>query len=123
MEKLIKELQIKIVEVKDTTEAIHAVSVGKGDAMFDLMPVVNYLMNQLQITNPDGTRTFVAIHLEARRLYILEGTVPQEAPPPGMFQQSLGILDENGRRIRYVYDDNDNKIRVDTGYQWTRTEE
>ena len=74
--------------------------------------------HQLQITNPDGSRTFVAIHLDARRLYILEGTVPANAPPPGLFQQSLGILDENGRRIRYRYDDNDRPYRIDVSEEW-----
>ena len=74
--------------------------------------------HQLQITNSDGSRTFVAIHREARRLYILEGTVPANAPPPGLFQQSLGILDEEGRRIRYRYDDNDRPYRVDVSEQW-----
>ncbi len=43
--------QIQIVEVENTTEAIHAVSIGKADALFDLMPVVNYIIAQLQITN------------------------------------------------------------------------
>ncbi len=42
---------VKVIEVKNTTEAINAVSVGRADAFFDLMPVVNYLMEQLQITN------------------------------------------------------------------------
>ena len=65
----------------------------------------------------------MAIHLNARRLYILEGTVPDEAPPPGLFQQSLGILDEDGRRIRYRYDENDNRVRIDTSYEWIRTED
>jgi len=79
--------------------------------------------HQLQITNLDGSRTFVAIHLNARRLYILEGTVPDDAPPPGLFQQSLGILDEDGLRLRYIYDENDNKVRVDTSYEWVGTED
>jgi PAS domain S-box-containing protein len=43
--------KIEIVEVENTTQAILAVSVGKADALFDLMPVVSYLMDQLQITN------------------------------------------------------------------------
>lgn len=78
--------------------------------------------HQLQITNPDGSRTFVAIHLHARRLYILEGTVPEDAPPPGMFQQSLGILDEHGLRVRYRYDENDRPVRVETPYEWIGAE-
>jgi len=49
--------KIEIVEVENTTQTIHSVSVGKADALFDVMPVVNYLMDQLQITNlkPGGT--------------------------------------------------------------------
>jgi PAS domain S-box-containing protein len=43
--------QITVVEVKDTTSAIHAVSTGKADALFDLMPVIEYISKQMQITN------------------------------------------------------------------------
>jgi ABC-type amino acid transport substrate-binding protein len=41
--------KIEIVEVENTTQAIHSVSVGKADALFDLMPVV--IMDQLQVKN------------------------------------------------------------------------
>jgi len=27
--------------------------------------------------------------------------VPERAPPPGLFQQSLSFLDEAGNRVRY----------------------
>jgi polar amino acid transport system substrate-binding protein len=43
--------QIEIVEVENTTESILAVSVGKADALFDIMPVVNYITKRLQVTN------------------------------------------------------------------------
>jgi two-component system, sensor histidine kinase and response regulator len=43
--------QVEVIDVRDTTEAIMAVSTGKADAMFDLMPVVNFITDQLQITN------------------------------------------------------------------------
>lgn len=90
-----------------------------GEVTYDAYAQVDGVPgHQLQITNPDGSRTFVAIHLDARRLYILEGTVPANAPPPGLFQQSLGILDENGRRIRYRYDENDRPYRVDVSEEW-----
>lgn len=86
-----------------------------GEITYDAYAQVDGIPgHQLQITNPDGSRTFIAIHLHARRLYILEATVPESAPPPGLFQQSLVILDENGKRIRYVYDDNDRPVRVET---------
>ena len=56
---------------------------------------------RIQLANPDRSQTFVAIHMHENRLYVLEGTVPAGAPPPGLFQQSLGFLDENGVRVRY----------------------
>jgi hypothetical protein len=36
------------------------------------------------------------------KLYILEGTVPAGSPEPGLFQQSLGWIDENGLGIWYT---------------------
>lgn len=55
----------------------------------------------LQMTNPDKTRTFAAIHQHAGRLYIHEATVPQGMPEPILFMQSLGWADEKGLAIRY----------------------
>ena len=57
--------------------------------------------NQLQLANPDGSRTFAAIHRHSTRLYILEATVPKGAPAPGLFQQSLQFLDDEGKPLRY----------------------
>jgi len=57
--------------------------------------------HQLQLTNADQSRTFVAIYLHENRLYIVEATVPRGAPQPGLFQQSISFLDENGGRVRY----------------------
>ena len=56
---------------------------------------------RIQLTNADRSRTFAAIHMHENRLYIFEGTVPPGAPPPGLFQQSLGWVDEEGIRVRY----------------------
>jgi hypothetical protein len=39
--------------------------------------------------------------LHENRLYILEATVPPKAPQPGLFQQSLSLLDDAGNRVRY----------------------
>lgn len=74
--------------------------------------------HQLQITNPDESRSFIGIHLHASRLYTLEATVPSGAPPPGLFQQSLGILDEEGRRIRYLIDAEGNRTRMQVIHEW-----
>ena len=57
--------------------------------------------HQLQFTNTDGTRTFAGIYLHKYRLYIMEATVPANYPPPGLFQQSLSMLDDMGNRVRY----------------------
>ena len=56
---------------------------------------------RIQLTNADQSRTFAAIHMHENRLYIFEGTVPPGAPPPGLFQQSLGFVDAEGTRVRY----------------------
>jgi hypothetical protein len=60
--------------------------------------------HQLQLTNPDGTRTYVAIHLNNKRLYIFDATVPAGAVPPAAFQVSAQFLDANGNSIRYNID-------------------
>ncbi len=57
--------------------------------------------HELYLTNADGSRTFAAIYMHENRLYILEGTVPANAPPPALFYQSMGFLDKDGKRIRY----------------------
>jgi hypothetical protein len=56
---------------------------------------------RLQLLNPDSSKTFVAIYRHGTRLYVLEGTVPKGAPAPGLFQQSMMFLDEEGKPIRY----------------------
>lgn len=56
---------------------------------------------RIQLTNADRTQTFAAIHMHDNRLYILEGTVSADSPPPGLFQQSLGFIDRQGIRVRY----------------------
>ena len=67
--------------------------------------------HQLQITNPDGSRTFAGIYLHEDRLYIIEATVPARSPPQGIFQQGLRFIDEQGRRIRYDWGENDELIK------------
>jgi hypothetical protein len=58
--------------------------------------------HQLQLTNnKDKSRTFAGIYMHENKLYIIEGTVPAGYPEPGLFQQSLGWLDENGVGLRY----------------------
>jgi hypothetical protein len=73
--------------VKVTYDAWHYIDLVEG--------------HQLQITNPDQSRTFVGIYLHENRLYILDATVPRGAAQPGLFQQSLSFLDETGNRVRH----------------------
>ena len=68
--------------------------------------------HQLQITNADGSRSFVGIHLNASRLYILESTVPKGAAAPELFRSSMQFLNENGEHIRYTYDPDGQRIDV-----------
>jgi len=79
--------------------------------------------HQLQIVQPDGSRSFIGLYMYERRLYVLEGTVPGDAPPPGLFQQSLGLLDELGRRIRLEADDEGKYSRVQARYEYVGDED
>jgi len=79
--------------------------------------------HQLQILHPDESRSFIGIYMLDRHLYVLEGTVPGDDPPPGLFQQSLGMLDEMGRRIRYERNAEDNYVRVQSRYEYVGEED
>jgi hypothetical protein len=58
--------------------------------------------HELHLTNnADRSRTFAFVTMHQDRLYILEATVPAAYPPPGLFQQSMGFVDKDGRGIRY----------------------
>jgi hypothetical protein len=57
--------------------------------------------HQLQLTNADSSRTFAFVGMHEMKLYVLEGTVPPGSPEPGLFQQSMGWVDADGRGIRY----------------------
>src|SRR5687768_334863 len=56
--------------------------------------------HELHITNRDRTTTLAGIYMLARRLYILDATVPPNSPGAVHFLQSLLVLDEKGDRIR-----------------------
>jgi len=74
----------------------------------------------LQMTNPDGSRSFIAIvHPPAStgivRLFIAEGRAPPNGIVPGLFQQSLSLRDQDGVRVRYNRDLDGNRYRVIPG--------
>ena len=66
--------------------------------------------HQLQTTNPDLTRTFAGLYLYESRLYVVNATVSPEIAPPGMFQQSLEFIDENGAVITFRDFPEDRKV-------------
>ena len=55
----------------------------------------------VQVANADESRTFGYVAMHENKLYIIEGTVPKEYPEPGLFQQSLGWIDSDGKPMRY----------------------
>jgi hypothetical protein len=78
-----------------------------GDITFDGYAQIDRIEgHQLQINNDDGSRTFVAIHPHDARLFILEVTAAPGMPPPLHFQNSIGIFDQEGNRVRYEIDVN-----------------
>jgi hypothetical protein len=69
---------------------------------FDAFHYINLITgHQLQITNPDQSRTYVGIYLHENRLYIIDATVTKGMPPPLIFQQSPEFLDASGNPVRY----------------------
>ena len=73
--------------VKVTYDAFHYVNLIPG--------------HQMTVTNPDGSRSFVAIYLHENRLYVLDATVAKGQPPPLIFRESFAMTDAEGRSVRY----------------------
>ena len=57
--------------------------------------------HELQLTNPDESRSYVGIYLHENRLYIIDATAPSNDVPPIIFQQSFGFLDAEGKPVQY----------------------
>tara|TARA_B100000029_G_scaffold511215_1_gene604647 strand:+ start:9747 stop:10601 length:855 start_codon:yes stop_codon:yes gene_type:complete len=97
---------------------------NSGEITYDAFGQVDGVPgHQIQILHPDQSRSFIGLYMLNQRLYLLEGTVPDDYPPPGLFQQSLGMLDEMGRRIRFEADDEGNYSRVQTRYEYVGVED
>lgn len=77
-----------------------------GEVTYDAYGEINLVPgHQLQITLPDGRRSFVQIHFHKHRLYILEAIAPGNMPPPALMQASFAVTDEDGNRLRYLEQD------------------
>jgi hypothetical protein len=57
---------------------------------------------EVYMDNPDGSTTITSNFMHENKLFILEGTVPANTPPPNLFHNSLGFLNDQGVRIRYA---------------------
>ena len=66
--------------------------------------------HQLQTTNPDQTRTFAALYLYESRLYVVDATASPDIAPPGMSQQTLEFIDEDGEIITFRNFPDDRKV-------------
>ena len=89
-----------------------------GEITYDMYGQIDRVQgHQLHIKHPDKTTSIVGIYLHDERLYTMEARVPDGAPGALLFEPSLSILDENGRRIRYDLDEygNPTKRIVDYG--------
>jgi len=53
------------------------------------------------VLNADGSMTVVATGFHMNRLFVLEGTTLKGMPPAVNFLVSFGVIDQEGRRIRY----------------------
>jgi hypothetical protein len=83
-----------------------------GEVTFDAWAHIDRVPgHQLQITHADGSRTYAGMYLHEDRLYVIEATVPRNSPPQGHFQQALSFIDDEGRRIRYDWDENHHLVR------------
>jgi hypothetical protein len=70
--------------------------------IFDAFHYVNLITgHELQLINPDQSRTFVALYLHENRLYIFDATVAKGQPAPLIFNQSMEFLDAEGKSVRY----------------------
>ena len=72
------------------------------DVTYDAFHYIEFVPGiELQLSNPDQSRSYVGIYLHENRLYILDATAPRSEAPPIIFQQSFGFLDAEGKPVRY----------------------
>ena len=85
-----------------------------GEITFDGYAQIDRIEgHQLQITNADNSKTYVAIHHYNRRLYVLEATSPEGVPRPMLFQVSLMMYNANGEHARFTIDADGQRVSDD----------
>jgi hypothetical protein len=58
---------------------------------------------ELQLTNPDQSRTFAFITMHDMRLYMAEATIPKGGPPGTLLQTSVSFVDAAGTPLAYQH--------------------
>jgi hypothetical protein len=72
------------------------------DVTYDAFHYIEFVPGiELQLTNPDQTRSYIGIYLHENKLYLLDATAPRSEAPPIIFQQSFGFLDADAKPVRY----------------------
>ena len=76
---------------------------AKGDVKYDALENIDRIKDQrISLILPGNTRRLLTeVMLHQNRLYITEAETAVNAPPPGQFQASIQMLDDEGVRIRY----------------------
>jgi hypothetical protein len=86
---------------------------GAGEVTYDDAGGVDGIDGRMvQLTNEDESRSFVQIAYHLDRLYVVDATVLAGSIVPGHFQQSLVMLDDQGRRVRYQTNEQGERYRV-----------
>ena len=103
---------VNLSEMRDLTEMKSMISweawrfrkMG-GNITYNMYGQIDRIQgHQLHIKHADKTTSVIGIYLHDRRLYVMEARVPDGSPGALLFEPSLSILYENGRRIRYNLD-------------------
>ena len=68
-----------------------------SEVLYDAWHHINQVEGrQLVVTNPDQSNTYAGFYLYDKRLYFLKAVAPVSSTPPGLFQQSLSFIDNEG---------------------------
>lgn len=68
-----------------------------SEVLYDAWHHINQVEGrQLVVTNPDQSNSYAGLYLYDKRLYFLKATAPAGSPPPGLFQQSLSFINNEG---------------------------
>jgi len=94
--------EMAILGATDHAAATFLEREGVTVTQYGMYHIDRVLGRHMQLTNADGSRTYVGIHQHLGRLYIHQATVPAGMPEPILFLQSLAWVNAEGLAIRYL---------------------